>query len=271
MKTNNIITALALIAASAFTTSCDKVMNKALEAAMETINHDYQDSEKWGKVTTTDLPVLAFQEVEVSGAVRLEYTQDSVFSLQVYGNEKAVKAYSIKVDDDELEVTQKDGNGKVNSNTPAITIRISAPYLSEIKGSGASEVVIMNDVSQQQDLDISLTGVGKLTAGVLRLPELDVTISGAGEANLGDIATTGDTELRMEGAAKLNGKVAADKLELKLMGAAKGKLDIHAQKTSVVASGASGLTLTGETQSLDLNSAGASSVNKDALKVGSEQ
>ncbi|MBP3711498.1 MAG: DUF2807 domain-containing protein [Bacteroidaceae bacterium] len=271
MKTKNILTALALIAASALTTSCEKLVNNALEAAMETVNHNYQDSEKWGKVKTTDLPVLAFHEVELSGAVRLEYTQDSIFSLQVYGNEKAIEAYSIKVDDEELEVTQKDGSGKVNSDTPAITIRISAPYLSEIKGSGASEVIYMSDVTQQQDLDISLAGVGKLTMATLRTQELDITISGAGEANLGNVTAAGDMELRVEGAAKLDGKVAAEKLELKLMGAASGTLDIQTQKTDVVASGASDLTLTGETQTLDLNSAGAASVHKDALKVGSKQ
>lgn len=268
MKLRNIISAI-IIASSACLVSCDKMMDKAMQAVMESAsNHDYQDSEKWGKVTTVDLPVLTFNEAEIEGAVRLEYTQDNIFSLKVYGNEKAINAYSVKFDDNELEVILKEGVDHVNRNTPAITVRITAPTLTDIKGSGVSEVVFMNSVVQEEGMDISLGGVGKLSIGSLRVPELDLSISGAGEANLADVTTTGKMELRVEGAAKLKGKAVAQKLELKLMGAASGTLDIHSRKTSVVASGASYLTLTGETESLEMNSAESSSVKKDGLKVG---
>ena len=268
MKTKYTLAALALIAASALTASCEKLVDKAFQTAMESINHEYQDSEKWGKVTTIDLPALAFQEVELNGAVRLEYTQDSICSIQVYGGEKAIKAYSINVDDEELEVTLKDVSGKIDKNTPAITVRIAAPYLTEINGSGASEVAYINNVVQEEELEVKLTGLGKASFGELKARELGVTISGAGEVSMTNVVITDDVELRVEGAAHLSGKLTAKELEMKLMGAASGTLDIHTQKADVNCSGASDLTLTGQTGSLELNSGGASSLKKDGLKVG---
>lgn len=268
MKINHALAAFALIAASALTVSCDKLVDKAVRAAMESINHDYQDSEKWGKVTTVELPALAFHEVELSGAVRLEYTQDSVYSIQVYGNEKAIEAYSIKVDDEELEVTLKDDNGKIDKDTPAITIRISAPYLTEINGSGASEVAYMNNVAQEEELEVKLAGLGIVNFGELKARELGVTVNGAGEVSMTSVDITNDAELRVAGAAHLSGKLAAKKLEIKLTGAASGLLDIQTREADVTCSGASDLTLTGQTGSLELNSGGASSVKKDGLKVG---
>ena len=172
------------------------------------------------------------------------------------------------MDDEELEVTLKDGNGKIHKDTPAITVRITAPYLTEINGSGASEVAYINNVAQEEELEVRLAGLGKVSFGELKARELGLTVSGAGEADMGNVVITDDVELHVEGAAHLSGKLTAKELELKLMGAASGTLDIHTQKADVNCSGASDLTLTGQTGSLELNSGGASSVKKDGLKVG---
>ena len=104
--------------------------------------------------------------------------------------------------------------------------------------------------------------------GELKARELGLSVSGAGEVSMTSVDITNDAELRVEGAAHLSGKLAAQKLEMKLMGAASGSLDIQTQEADVTCSGASDLTLTGQTGSLELNSGGASSVKKDGLKVG---
>lgn len=266
MKAKHILSALALIAATALTSSCNKLVDKALQVAMETVNHDYQDSEKWGKVTTVSIPALAFHEVELSGAVRLEYTQDSIYSIEVYGNEKAIEAYAITVDEGELEVTLKDGTEKVNSNTPAITVRITAPYLSEIIGSGASEVLYMNSVEQQEELEVNISGVGKFSLGELKIKELDMTINGAGEVQMDELCCTEDVEFKLSGAANIDGKIECRKLKLKMSGAGNGKLDIHCQQARVSASGAANVTLTGECHDYEAIATGSSSVNRDDLK-----
>lgn len=268
MKQRHILPALAIAAGAVLATSCDKLMDKAVRSMVETtISHDYTDSEKWGKVVTIDLPTTAFHEADLQGAVRLEYTQGSVYSLQVEGNEKAIEAYSISVDDEELEAFLKDGSSKVGKDTPAITLRITAPCLTEIQGSGATEVIFADSVSQAKGLDISLSGLGKLAVGTFQAPELDITITGAGQAALSDVRCTGDVKIEIEGAANIQeGRIECRKLELKAEGAANGRLDIHTAATKVKASGASHITLTGETHSIEKSLSGASTVQTDDLK-----
>ena len=270
MKTRNIFTAI-LIASAPCLVSCDKVMNKAMEAMMESaFNHDYQDSEKWGKVVTVDLPALAFDEVELSGAVRLEYTQDSIYSVQVYGNEKAIEAYSISSEDQELEVSLKEGNNKVNRNTPAITLRVTAPFLTEVKGMGASDVVFMDSVIQDKELDVNISGAGKLNLSQLKTKELDLTISGAGEVKMDDLSCIEDVEIELSGAANIDGRVECRKLKLKMSGAGEGDLDIHCQQARVSASGAANVTLGGQCSDFAYTATGSSAVKKDDLKIGKE-
>ena len=113
MKLRNIISAI-IIASSACLVSCDKMVEKGMQAMMESVsNHDYQDSEKWGKVVTIDIPTVGFNEIDLSGAVRLEYKQDSIYSVQVYGNEKAIEAYTITSEDNELVASLKEGTGTI--------------------------------------------------------------------------------------------------------------------------------------------------------------
>lgn len=270
MKLRNIFTAI-LIASTACLVSCDKIMNKAMEAVMEsTFNHDYQDSEKWGKVVTVDIPTLSFNEIELSGAIRVEYTQDSTYSVQVYGNEKAIEAYSITSEDDELEASLKDGNGSVNQNTPAITLRVAAPFLTEIKGMGATEVVFMGGVAQDKELDIHISGAGKVNIGMLKTKELDMTISGAGEVTMTDLICAEDVEINMNGAGNIDSRVECQKLKLKMNGAGNGKLDIHCQRARVSATGAASVTLSGECHDFAYTVTGSSSVKKDGLNKGEE-
>ena len=271
MKTRNIFTAI-LIASAPCLVSCDKVMNKAMEAMMESaFNHDYQDSEKWGKVVTVDLPVLAFDEVVLSGAVRLEYTQDSIYSVQVYGNEKAIEAYSISSEDQELEVSLKEGRGSVNRNTPAITLRVAAPFLTEIKGMGASEVVFVGIVAQDKELDIDISGAGRVNIGLLKTKELDMTVSGAGEVTLADLICAEDVEINMNGAANIDSRVECHKLKLKMNGAGNGNLDIDCQQARVSASGAANITLSGKCDDFSYTAVGSSKVKDNDLKIGKKE
>lgn len=270
MKLRNIITAI-IIASTACLVSCDKIMNKAMEAVMESaFNHDYQDSEKWGKVVTLELPVLTFHEVELIGAVRMEYTQDSTYSVQVYGNEKAIEAYSISSEDQELEASLKEGNGSVNKNTPAITLRVTAPFLTEIQAMGASEVIFMDSVNQDKELDVNISGAGKVNFERLKTKDLDMIINGAGEVHMNDIRCAEDVEINLSGAANINGRIECRKIKLKMSGAGDGKLDIHCQQARVSASGAANVTLSGECSDYTHTSVGSSTVKDDDLNTGKE-
>ncbi len=250
MKLRNIISAI-IIASSACLVSCDKMMDKAMQAMMESVsNHDYQDSEKWGKVVTVDPPTLAFHEVELSGAIRLEYTQDSTYSVQVYGNEKAIEAYTITSEDDELVASLKEGTGNVNRNTPAITLRITAPFITEIQAMGASDIILKDSISQDK--------------------ELDINIGGAGNVKMDNLCLTENLEVITTGAANLEGRVECRKLKLKMSGAGSGNLDIHSKQARLTLSGAVNVTVSGECHDFAYAVTGSSSVKKEGLNKGED-
>lgn len=250
MKLRNIISAI-IIASSACLVSCDKMVEKGMQAMMESVsNHDYQDSEKWGKVITVDIPTVGFNEIDLSGAVRLEYKQDSIYSVQVYGNEKAIEAYTITSEDDELVASLKEGTGSINKNTPAITLRITAPFITEIQASGASDIILKDSISQDKELDIN-TG-------------------GAGNVKMDNLCLTENLEVITTGAANLVGRVECRKLKLKMSGAGSGNLDINSKQARLTLSGAVNVTVKGECHDFAYAATGSSSVKKEGLNKGEE-
>lgn len=250
MKLRNIISAI-IIASSACLVSCDKMVEKGMQAMMESVsNHDYQDSEKWGKVVAIDIPTVGFNEIDLSGAVRLEYKQDSIYSVQVYGNEKAIEAYTITSEDDELVASLKEGTGSINKNTPAITLRITAPFITEIQASGASDIILKDSISQDK--------------------ELDINIGGAGNVKMDNLCLTENLEVITTGAANLVGRVECRKLKLKMSGAGSGNLDINSKQARLTLSGAVNVTVSGECHDFAYAATGSSSVKKEGLNKGEE-
>jgi hypothetical protein len=250
MKLRNIISAI-IIASSACLVSCDKMVEKGMQAMMESVsNHDYQDSEKWGKVVAIDIPTVGFNEIDLSGAVRLEYKQDSIYSVQVYGNEKAIEAYTITSEDDELVASMKEGTGTINKNTPAITLRITAPFITEIQASGASDIILKDSISQDK--------------------ELDINIGGAGNVKMDNLCLTENLEVITTGAANLEGRVECRKLKLKMSGAGSGNLDINSKQARLTLSGAVNVTVKGECHDFAYAATGSSSVKKEGLNKGEE-
>lgn len=250
MKLRNIISAI-IIASSACLVSCDKMVEKGMQAMMESVsNHDYQDSEKWGKVVTIDILTVGFNEIDLSGAVRLEYKQDSIYSVQVYGNEKAIEAYTITSEDDELVASLKEGTGSINKNTPAITLRITAPFITEIQASGATDIILKDSISQDK--------------------ELDINIGGAGNVKMDNLCLTENLEVITTGAANLVGRVECRKLKLKMSGAGSGNLDINSKQARLTLSGAVNVTVSGECHDFAYAATGSSSVKKEGLNKGEE-
>ncbi len=250
MKLCNIISAI-IIASSACLVSCDKMVEKGMQAMMESVsNHDYQDSEKWGKVVTIDILTVGFNEIDLSGAVRLEYKQDSIYSVQVYGNEKAIEAYTITSEDDELVASLKEGTGSINKNTPAITLRITAPFITEIQASGATDIILKDSISQDK--------------------ELDINIGGAGNVKMDNLCLTENLEVITTGAANLVGRVECRKLKLKMSGAGSGNLDINSKQARLTLSGAVNVTVSGECHDFAYAATGSSSVKKEGLNKGEE-
>ena len=136
---------------------------------------------------------------------------------------------------------------------------------------GASEVIFMDSVNQDKELDVNISGAGRVHFGELKTKELDMTISGAGEVHMNDLICVEDVETNLNGAVNIDGRIKCRKLKLKMSGAGDGKLDIHCQQARVSASGSANLTLCGECADYAYTSVNSSSVKDDDLKIGDKK
>ena len=170
--------------------------------------------------------------------------------MQVYGNEKAIDAYSITSEEEELVASLKEGTGTINKNTPAITLRITAPFITEIQASGASDIILKDSIAQDK--------------------ELDINIGGAGNVKMDNLFLTENLEVITTGAANLEGRVECHKLKLKMSGAGNAKLDIHCKQARLSLSGAVNVAVSGECHDFGYIATGSSSVKKDDLNKDEE-
>lgn len=229
-------------------------------------NHNYEDSEKWGKVVTKDVDLPAFDRLDLRGVVRLEYTQDSVRSVQVYGNEKAIEAYDLAVKNGELVASLTKSGTNVDENSARITLRVRAPQLLKATCSGASLMAMENFV-QQEDLRVVVSGAGDVELTNCTMKNLEVSINGAGKVAFKDVKATEDAELYVSGAGDLAGNLATRDLKIHLSGAGESSLVIDSKDVDVACSGASSLSLTGHCHEINQSESGSSRVHIETLNT----
>lgn len=270
MKHRCILPFMLLCAALACLTSCEKIAKIALDKAMATVtDHNYTDSEEWGKVVTKKLDLSVFDRIDLRGAVRLEYTQDSLCRVEVYGNEKAIEAYEIVVKNGELVATLTKNGSNIDKNSARITLRVAAPQLLKATCSGASQMVVEN-VEQQDDLRLVVAGAGEVKMTDCILKNLEVSINGAGETAFKEVKVTEDVELLVSGAGELAGDISCRNLKVNLSGAGESFLVIESKDVNVSCAGSTTLSLTGHCNTFSQSSSGTSKVMTETLNIDKE-
>lgn len=247
--------------------SCQQLVKNIMDKVQDRMSemHNYQDSEEWGKVTQTTLDLAAFDEMEITGAVRVVYFQDSVQSVMVNGCEKAIAAYRIEVEDHTLEVRTNDNKTSVNRNTPAITIVVHAPELAVIEGNGATEVLFEMPAKMDRTVKIETNGSGEICLNGLEANNLSIETRGAARVQMNGVKCAEAAKLEFAGACTLNGDVeATDKVEVKSSGAAEGRLKVACEGLKTDIRGAGDLTLVGSCKSWKHSGV---EVNSDDLTV----
>ena len=229
--------------------SCDRAAIKLAKAALEEVmDYDYEDSKEWGPVVTCDLNLGDFTKLNSHGSVKFEVTQDTVCRLQVYGNEKRIEAYDIKVEDGVLSAEHRGGNDKITKDTPRITLLVSVPMLEYIRVHGAGEIDLNGQIRQTKPLEIQVNGAGDIEINDLEAPELKVTVSGAGDVDVNKAKCTDNVLFTVNGAGDVDLTVQCDVLR-------------------VTVSGAGDIDLKGQTRKLYKSAGRASTVDTDELKV----
>lgn len=260
---------LTLAAAAMFSlTSCDRAVSKILKTAMEELmDYEYEDSEEWGPVVTRALQLGDFAKLNSHGSVKFEVTQDTVCRLQVYGNEKRIEAYDIKVEDGVLSAEHRGGIDKVTKNTPRITLLISVPMLEYIHVHGAGDIDLKGKMHQDGPMEIEVNGAGDIDINDLETSSLKVTISGAGDMDISRVKCTGDVRLSVSGAGDVDANVECKELEATVSGAGDVDLRVLCDVLRASLSGAGEMDLKGQTRKFYKSAGRASTVDAEELKV----
>lgn len=225
MKTRSIfLSAVLLMSAMCFTSCTDFAKKMAMKAVSESAEFEKEDTVKWGPIVEQDVELPPFTAIDAKGAVRIVFTQDSVCSVRVRGNEKCISGYEFVVRNDELKVVPKDFNGSVRKSTPAVTLFIAAPNLSDIEFSGAGQLDMPEAVSLPGSLEVEMAGAGDIRINDLTLTSLNVEISGAGKCDLDKVTASDDIEIEVNGAGEVNANVFCQDLSVELNGAGEAVL-----------------------------------------------
>lgn len=252
-------------------TGCTEMIKKVTMAAIEQVtDHEYKDSEKLGKVVTQTLDATDVSRVKIMGAVKFVFVQDSTVSATVTGNEKSIEAYDFETEDGKLRVELKNGTDKMDKNTPRLTVRLCAPSLSEVRGSGALVVESEGEIRLQNALEINVSGAADIDLDNLQAEALLVDVDGAAEVDLDEVSCTGDAEFRIDGAGELEGAVECQQLTVQVNGAGDVDLAVRCNVADVSCQGAGKFRLSGECQKLRKSMGHTVSFNAKELKVAEE-
>lgn len=214
-----------LLAFTAVFSSCNKVAQTMAKLAVKNVmSFDYKDSEEWGSVVTRDLDLPAFHAIDATGAINVILVQDSTSSVQVCGNEKCIDSYTIEVHRGELNVKLKEDCGNINKNTPSITLRVTSPVMNEVDFSGASDFHIQGSMVQSSEMDITVSGAGKVVVDTLFVSDLEMKLSGAADISIAKAVVEEDAEFEINGAGNLTANIFSKFLRIELNGAGKAVL-----------------------------------------------
>lgn len=250
MKTRkHLLPLMSVLLAATVMTSCQQMLQKLTSKAMEmTENFEKEDTTKWGPVVERDLDVPAFTAIDAKGAVRIVYTQDTLPSLRLRGNERCLSDYQFEVRKGTLKLQPKDFSGSVNGKTASVTLLVSAPVLTKVEVSGAGRLDMSSPVVLAESLSVEMEGAAQVNVTDLTVPALTLEIEGAGKCTIDRVSSEGDIDIEMDGAADL-------------------KAHVLCQELSVELNGAGNAVLSGECKHLNCEENGAAKVDSSALSI----
>lgn len=263
MKTKALIL-LALVAMSM--TSCKNAIREISEQAKQEFkrSHEYRDSEKWGKVVEKEIgdENITFDNLQIDGNVEVIFTQDSTYSIKVYGNEKAIDEYQFSTNNNDdgtiTEVVTLKGfewnatkeNHNITKDTPAITVYVTAPSLTGITVYGAGDISIDEALSQKKPFRLEVNGAGDFDAEEMDVESFTASINGAGDIDIKEIKCKYNAEFVINGAGDLDAKVKCENAKLEVNGAGDVDLNIKCNVLTASCNGTGDIKLKGECNKL---------------------
>ncbi|MEP6902814.1 MAG: head GIN domain-containing protein [Actinomycetota bacterium] len=188
-----------------------------------------------GNFQTEKRNLAYFKAIEVSGAIEVEVIAQKDFSVEVEADDNLLQYIKTEINGNTLEIkTEK----RFSSKNP-IRVRISAPNIENLQGSGASKISLANlkndslrvDSSgaskikvdgETKNLEVELSGASRFEAENLKTENATVDGSGASHAS---VFVSGDLKVDLSGASNVTYSGNPKNLEKSTSGASsiKGK------------------------------------------------
>lgn len=233
---------LVLIASSLVLTSCRDIFGKRIRGN--------------GQVTTETREASSYSGIDVSGAIDVYISQDSVPSLKVETDENLVEYIETHNDGGMLHIHERDNINLRPSKK--IKVYVAGPGLNKFHASGACNIFSQNEISSSKMIDIKLSGASDVKMQV-NAPRVSADLSGAGTIQL-----KGNTrDFKVEGSGSTDIKcfdLMTENTEVRISGA--GDAEVFASvKLDVRVSGAGSVRYKGNA-SVNQSITGAGSVKK---------
>ena len=143
------------------------------------------------------------------------------------------------MNEDELKVSLKERNGKINDNTPAIILYVSAPVLKEVEFSGGGKVEMRGQIEMPGKLAVELNGATNFVADSMAVGSLELETNGASKCSIAKLETIGNVEIEVNGAGDIDVNVFCQDLRIEMNGAGKGTFSGECKKLVCEENGAS--------------------------------
>jgi hypothetical protein len=198
-----------------------------------------------GVIKTEERAVSSFKNVEVSGAINVYVSQGESKTVKLEGDENLLQYIEVEQEGDELKVRERPGfNLKPSSD---LRIYVTATVYNHIKVSGACDIIGQGKINNAEDLELHASGAShikmevdapKITSEVSgsgtidlkgQTKDVDLEISGAGRMHCFDMLSE-NTKVRISGAGSAE-VYASVNLEAHVSGA--GSVSYKGNATSV--------------------------------------
>ncbi len=187
-----------------------------------------------GNITTKEYPLSGFDEIDVSGAFQIQIRQDSVFSVEVEGDDNLIDFIDAYMKGNTLIIDLKSGVRIRPSKKMILSVR--APVFKEIETSGACNVEA--PALQASHLKLDMSGASEARIGQITAQKVEVDVSGAtsvilsGTTNVLDIDASGASDVKCFG-------LAAQDVSVDISGAGDAEVNVSRNLKVEISGGAS--------------------------------
>ncbi len=154
-----------------------------------------------GTIVTEERTVSGFSEISLGLNADLIYTQSDEYSVTIEASENLMKYIETDLKGSVLDIDFK--NGKCFNIKKSIAITISSPYMNRFKVSGSGSITSKRLLTTNE-LDVKVSGSGKMYLDSLNINELNSVISGSGDITAASINEVTTQTVKISGSGSVD-------------------------------------------------------------------